>query len=67
MPMPAQVSQRQGAFLYETYAAPRAEARQIAKDYFARFPRGGYMTVLSRWRQLADGRIEFTMSRLPTG
>jgi hypothetical protein len=50
----------------ETFALPRPEAREKAKEFFARFPKQAYMTEVETWRELEDGRIEFTMRRLPT-
>lgn len=53
-------------FVRQTYALPLEEARRRARDWFERYPKAGYMTSVESWRQLADGRIEFTMRRLPT-
>jgi hypothetical protein len=50
----------------ETYRLPRQEARDIARDWFDRYPKAAYMTEVESWRVLDDGRIEFTMRRLPT-
>lgn len=50
----------------ETFALPRLEAREKAKEFFAKFPKQAYMTEVEAWRELDDGRIEFTMRRLPT-
>lgn len=50
----------------ETFVLPRDEARAAARDWFARFPKAAYMTEVESWRELSDGRIEFTMRRLPT-
>ena len=55
-----------GGFLRQTYALPRDEARARARDWFTRYPKAAYMTAVESWRQLDDGRIEFTMRRLPT-
>jgi hypothetical protein len=55
-----------GGFIRETYALPREEARTRARDWFQRYPKAAYMTQVESWRQLPDGRIEFTMRRLPT-
>lgn len=49
-----------------TFALPREEARERAKEFFRRFPKGAYMTEIESWRELGDGRIEFTMRRLPS-
>jgi hypothetical protein len=33
---------------------------------FRRYPKAAYMTEIEQWRELPDGRIEFTMRRLPS-
>ncbi|HVX98982.1 MAG TPA: hypothetical protein VHA55_04240 [Pseudorhodoplanes sp.] len=53
-------------FKRETFALPRAEAREKAREWFTRFPKAAYMTEIESWRVLPDDRIEFTMRRLPT-
>lgn len=50
----------------ETYTLPRAEARDKAREWFTKFPKAAYMTEIEFWRELADGRIEFTIRRLPS-
>ena len=50
----------------ETFTLPRDEARETARTWFDRFPKAAYMTEIESWRELADGRIEFTIRRLPT-
>jgi hypothetical protein len=50
----------------ETYCLPRMEAREKALEWFERYPKAAYMTEIEFWRELADGRIEFTIRRLPT-
>jgi len=54
------------SFRRETFALPREQAREKARDMFRRFPKPAYMTEIESWRELPDGRIEFTMRRLPT-
>jgi hypothetical protein len=54
------------AFRRETFALPRAQAREKAREVFRRYPKPAYMTEIESWRELPDGRIEFTMRRLPT-
>ncbi len=54
------------SFRRETFTLPREEARAVAQDAFVRFPKAAYMTEIESWRELADGRIEFTIRRLPT-
>ncbi len=50
----------------ETYTLPRGEARDKAREWFTKFPKAAYMTEIEFWRELADGRIEFTIRRLPS-
>ncbi len=50
----------------ETFRLPREEARAIARDWFDRYPKAAYLTEVESWRVLDDGRIEFTMRRLPS-
>ena len=45
---------------------PREAAREKARELFNAYPKQAYMTEIESWRELADGRIEFTMRRLPT-
>ena len=59
-------SSQSDGFLRQTYALPREEARIRARDWFQRYPKAAYMTRVENWRELPDGRIEFTMRRLPT-
>ena len=59
-------TKRSDAWFRETFTLPREEARAAAKAWFDRFPKAAYMTEIESWRVLADGRIEFTMRRLPT-
>ena len=53
-------------FLRETFTLPVEDARAKAREILSAFPAGGYMTIVEKWRQLPDGKIEFTMRRLPT-
>jgi hypothetical protein len=53
-------------FRRETFALPRAEAREKARAFFARYPKAAYMTEIEFWRELEDGRIEFVIRRLPS-
>ena len=50
----------------ESFTLPREKAREKAREIFAAFPKAAYMTEIESWRELADGRIEFTMRRLPS-
>jgi hypothetical protein len=53
-------------FLRKTFTLPVEEARAKARQFLREFPAGGYMTIVENWRQLSDGKIQFTMRRLPT-
>ena len=50
----------------ESFILPRAGARVKAREFFERYPKAAYSTEIEFWRELEDGRIEFTMRRLPT-
>ena len=53
-------------FKRETFALEREAARGKAREMFRRYPKAAYMTEIEHWRELPDGRIEFTMRRLPS-
>ena len=57
---------RADAFRRETFALPREQAREKAREIFRRFPKAAYMTEIESWRELPGDRIEFTMRRLPS-
>ena len=59
-------ARRRDAFRRETFALPREEAREKAREMFRRFPKAAYMTEIESWRELPGDRIEFTMRRLPS-
>lgn len=50
----------------ETFTMERIEARAKAREWLDRYPKAAYMTEIEFWRVLADGRIEFTIRRLPS-
>ena len=54
------------AFRRDTFALPRAQAREKARELFQRFPKAAYQTEIESWRELPGDRIEFTMRRLPS-
>ncbi len=53
-------------FVREQFTQPREDARRTARAFLDRFPKQAYMSEVEHWRELPDGRIEFTMRRLPT-
>ena len=57
---------RADGFKRESFILPREMAREKAREIFAAFPKAAYMTEIESWRELDDGRIEFTMRRLPS-
>jgi hypothetical protein len=50
----------------ETFTLSRPEARAKAREWLELYPKAAYMTEIEFWRELADGRIEFTIRRLPS-
>lgn len=54
-----------GGFRRDSFTLPREEARQKAREMFARYPKAAYMTEIEFWEELPDGRISMTMRRLP--
>jgi hypothetical protein len=49
-----------------TFVLARPEARAKAREWFDLYPKAAYMTEIEAWRELSDGRIEFTIRRLPS-
>jgi hypothetical protein len=54
------------AFRRDTFALPRAAAREKALELLRRFPKAAYQTEIESWRVLPGDRIEFTVRRLPS-
>jgi len=49
----------------ETFKLPIKAARLKAREILDQMPQAGYTAVVENWRQLPDGRIEFTKRHLP--
>ena len=49
----------------EIFTLPVDAARLKAREIIDQSPQSGYLPIVENWRQLSDGRIEFTMLRLP--
>jgi hypothetical protein len=62
---PQDLADRLSGLQPETFTLPIDAARRKAREILNRFPQRGYMPVVENWRQLADGRIEFTLRHLP--
>jgi hypothetical protein len=54
-----------GARQPEILTLPIDAARLKAREILDQCSHGGYMTVVENWRQLPDGRIEFTLRYFP--
>lgn len=53
-------------YVRQIFTLPRDQAREKAREILDRYPAAAYSTAVEHWRELPDGRIEFTMRRLPT-
>jgi hypothetical protein len=53
-------------FLHKTFTLPVDDARAKAREIMRELPTGGYMTIVEDWWQMPDGKVQFTMRRLPT-
>jgi len=49
----------------EIFTLPVDAARLKAREIIDQSPQSGYLPIVENWRQLSDGKIEFTMRRLP--
>ena len=64
--MKAKEKEVAGGYLEITYTLPRVKAREAARKYLDRYPKYGYDTHVANWHVTTDGKIHFTMRRLPT-
>ena len=54
-------------FVRETFTTqPRDDARQTVREFLDRYPKAACMSEVEHWRELPNGRVEFTMRRLRT-
>jgi hypothetical protein len=51
-------------YIREKFTRDLSFARQLAREYFERFPKDRYETEVETWRQIQSHNIEFTMKRL---
>jgi hypothetical protein len=51
-------------YVREKYTRNIVAAQELARDYFERFPKDRYETVVETWREIQSYNIEFTMKRL---
>ncbi len=50
----------------EIFTLPVDAAHLKAREIIDQSPQSGYLPIVENWRQLSDGKIEFTMRRLRT-
>ena len=48
-------------FVREIFTQSRDDARQTARAFLDRYPKAAYMSEVEHWRELPNGRVEFTM------
>jgi hypothetical protein len=51
-------------FIRVKFTKEQSFARQLAKEYFEKYPKNRYQTEVESWRKLQSDNIEFTMKRL---
>jgi hypothetical protein len=51
-------------YIREKFTRDLSFARQLAKEYFQRYPKDRYETEVESWRQIQSQNIEFVMKRL---
>ena len=64
--MRSQQKKVSGGYIEVSWTLPRLQAREVAKKYYARYPKQGYDTHISHWDVTKDDQIYFVMRRLPT-
>jgi hypothetical protein len=51
-------------FIRVKFTKEQSFARQLAKEYFEKYPKDRYQTEVESWRELQSRNIEFIMKRL---
>jgi hypothetical protein len=51
-------------YVREKFTREHGEARRVAREYFAKYPKDRYQTEVESWRHLQSRNYEFTMKRL---
>jgi hypothetical protein len=51
-------------YIREKFTRTIVAARELARDYFERYPKDRYETVVESWREIQSFNIEFVMKRL---
>jgi hypothetical protein len=50
--------------LRDKFTREHGEARRVAREYFAKYPKDRYQTEVESWRHLQSRNYEFTMKQL---
>jgi hypothetical protein len=50
-------------YIREKFTRSIVAARQLAREYFERYPKDQYETVVETWREIQSFNIEFTVKR----
>jgi len=51
-------------YIRDKFTREHGEARRVAQEYFAKYPKDRYQTEVESWRHLQSRNYEFTMKRL---
>jgi hypothetical protein len=51
-------------YVREKFTRTIVAARELAREYFERYPKDRYETKVEAWREIQSYNIEFTMKRL---
>jgi hypothetical protein len=51
-------------FIRVKFTKEQSFARQLAKEYFEKYPKDRYQTEVESWREIQSRNIEFIMKRL---
>jgi hypothetical protein len=51
-------------YIREKFTRTIVAARELAREYYQRYPKDRYETVVESWREIQSFNIEFTMKRL---
>jgi hypothetical protein len=51
-------------YIREKFTRNIVAARELARDYFERYPKRQYETTVETWREIQSFNIEFFMKRL---
>jgi hypothetical protein len=51
-------------YIRDKFTREHGEARRVAREYFAKYPKDRYQTEVESWHHLQSRNYEFTMKRL---